>query len=44
MRQVITTYITVVVLLALGFFGVGALAKADDLRDPMQLISILKSR
>ena len=37
MRQVITTYIAVVVLLALGFFGVGALAKADDLRDPMQL-------
>ena len=36
MRQVITTYIAVVVLLALGFFGVGALAKADDLRDPMQ--------
>ena len=37
MRQVITTYIAVVVLLALGFFGVGALAKADDLRDSMQL-------
>jgi len=36
MRQVITTYIAVVALLALGFFGVGALAKADDLRDPMQ--------
>ena len=29
MRQVITTYIAVVVLLALGFFGVGALAKAE---------------
>jgi hypothetical protein len=26
----------VVVLLALGFFGVGALAKAEELRDPMQ--------
>jgi hypothetical protein len=37
MRQVITTYIAVVVLLALGFFGMGALAKADDLRDSMQL-------
>jgi hypothetical protein len=29
MRQIITTYITVVVLLTLGFFGVGALAKAE---------------
>ena len=36
MRQVMTTYIAVVVLLALGFFGVGALAKAEELRDPMQ--------
>jgi hypothetical protein len=36
MRQVISTYIIVVVLLALGFFGVGALAKAEELRDPMQ--------
>jgi hypothetical protein len=36
MRQVITTYFIVVVLLALGFFGVGALAKAAELSDPMQ--------
>lgn len=36
MRQIITTYIAVVALLTLGFFGVGALAKAEDLRDPMQ--------
>ena len=36
MRQVITTYIAVVVLLTLGFFGVGTLAKAEELRDPMQ--------
>jgi hypothetical protein len=36
MRQVITTYLVVVVLLTLGFFGVGALAKAEELRDPMQ--------
>ena len=36
MRQVITTYFVVVGLLALGFFGVGALAKAGELRDPMQ--------
>jgi len=36
MRQIITTYVVVVALLALGFFGVGALAKAAGLRDPMQ--------
>ena len=36
MRQVITTYFIVVGLLALGFFGVGALAKAAELSDPMQ--------
>lgn len=36
MRQVVTTYFVVVVLLTLGFFGVGALAKAEELRDPMQ--------
>jgi hypothetical protein len=36
MRQIITTYVVVVALLTLGFFGVGALAKATDLRDPMQ--------
>jgi hypothetical protein len=36
MGQVITTYLVVVVLLTLGFFGVGALAKAEELRDPMQ--------
>lgn len=36
MRQIITTYVIVVVLLALGFFGVGTLAKAAELRDPLQ--------
>jgi len=36
MRQVISTYIVVVVLLALGFLGVGTLVKAGELRDPMQ--------
>ena len=36
MRQVITTYFVVVGLLALGFFGVGALAKAAGLHDPTQ--------
>jgi hypothetical protein len=36
MRQIITSYVVVVALLALGFFGVGALAKGAELRDPMQ--------
>ncbi len=35
MRRVITTYIFVVVLLSIGFFGVGAIASAQELRDPM---------
>jgi len=36
MQRIITTYIVVVVLLSLGFFGVGTMAKAAELRDPMQ--------
>ncbi len=36
MRRVITTYIFVVLLLSIGFFGVGAIASAKELRDPMQ--------
>ena len=36
MRRILTTYIMVVLLLSLGFFGVGALASAQELRDPMQ--------
>ena len=36
MRQIITSYVVVVALLAVGFFGVGALAKGAELRDPMQ--------
>ncbi len=36
MQRIITTYIVVVVLLSLGFFGIGTLAKAAELRDPMQ--------
>ncbi len=36
MRRIVTTYIVVVVLVSLGFFGVGAMAKAEELRDPMQ--------
>jgi hypothetical protein len=35
MRRIITTYLFVIVLLSLGFFGVGALS-AQELRDPMQ--------
>ena len=36
MLRIISTYIAVVVLLSLGFFGVGTMAKAAELRDPMQ--------
>lgn len=36
MQRVITTYLVVVALLSLGFFGVGAIAQAAELRDPMQ--------
>ena len=36
MQRIITTYIVVVVLLSLGFFGIGTIAKAAELRDPMQ--------
>jgi hypothetical protein len=32
----ITTYLVVVLLVSLGFFGVGALASATELRDPMR--------
>jgi hypothetical protein len=35
MRRIITTYLLVIVLLSIGFFGVGALS-AQELRDPMQ--------
>jgi hypothetical protein len=36
MTQMITTYLVSVLLVSLGFFGVGALASAVELRDPMQ--------
>lgn len=36
MAQVITTYLFVLLLVSLGFFGVGTLASAQDLGDPMQ--------
>lgn len=36
MRRIITTYVAVIVLLSLGFLGIGTLAKAQELRDPMQ--------
>ena len=36
MAQIITTYLLVILFVSLGFFGVGALATAQELRDPMQ--------
>jgi hypothetical protein len=36
MANMITTYLVVVLLVSLGFFGVGALASATETRDPMQ--------
>lgn len=36
MARIITTYIVVLLLVSLGFFGVGAIASASELRDPMQ--------
>ncbi|UCH41819.1 MAG: hypothetical protein JSU67_09205 [Gammaproteobacteria bacterium] len=36
MREIITTYLLVVVLLSIGFIGFGAIASAEELRDPMQ--------
>jgi len=36
MAQIITTYLVVILLVSLGFFGVGTLASAQELRDPMQ--------
>jgi len=36
MMQIIKTYLFVILLVSLGFFGVGALASAQELRDPMQ--------
>ena len=35
MRRIVTTYLLVIVLLSIGFFGVGALS-AQELLDPMQ--------
>jgi len=36
MRKIVGIYLFVVVLLSLGFFGIGAIASAQELRDPMQ--------
>ncbi len=36
MLRIVTTYLAVLLLLSVGFFGVGALATAAELRDPMQ--------
>ena len=36
MARIITTYIVVLLLVSLGFFGVGAIASVNELHDPMQ--------
>lgn len=36
MARIVTTYLVVILLVSLGFFGVGALASGAELRDPMQ--------
>jgi hypothetical protein len=36
MARIVTTYIAVLLLVSLGFFGVGAIASAQELHDPMQ--------
>ncbi len=36
MLRIVTTYLAILLLLSIGFFGVGALATADELRDPME--------
>ena len=36
MLRIVTTYVAILLLLSIGFFGVGALATAEELRDPMQ--------
>ncbi|MCP4335429.1 MAG: hypothetical protein GY785_22490 [Gammaproteobacteria bacterium] len=35
MAQIVTRYLVVILLVSLGFFGVGALASVQELRDPM---------
>jgi len=37
MTDMITTYLVAVLLVSLGFFGVGALASATELREPPAL-------
>jgi hypothetical protein len=36
MTRIITTYILVLMLVSLGFLGVGTIASTQELRDPMQ--------
>jgi len=36
MARILVTYLMVIILLTLGFFGIGRLASAQELRDPMQ--------
>jgi hypothetical protein len=40
MVQIVTRYLVVILLVSLGFFGVGALATAQELRDPMQSLPL----
>lgn len=35
MAQIVTRYLVAILLVSLGFFGVGALASAQELRAPM---------
>jgi hypothetical protein len=36
MTRIITTYFFVLMLVSLGFFGVGTITSAQELRDPVQ--------
>jgi len=36
MTRIITTYFFVLMLVSLGFFGVGTISSAQELRDPVQ--------
>ena len=36
MRRIVTAYLAILLLVSIGFFGVGAIASAQELRDPMR--------
>ena len=46
MAKMVTTYLVVILLVSLGFFGVGALASAAELRDsqPPPVFTLKKFR